>query len=107
MDGSIAMPIETTMVEATGTLYSLDIDDAPIAITQIIPVPHQKGVKEPVIIAAAVKSVFMMGGLFIDNEGGVDFYPLLLFKPPIQFRIKKVLLAGLDALPSAPAPLLQ
>ena len=85
------MPAMTT-VELSGKL-----EDGTI-ITQVYPVQHPSGEQDSIIIARAFQMLKGAGGLLIDTLNGMDFYLGSKFVGPIHFEIKKVSLAGTDAL---------
>jgi len=58
-----------------------------------IPIPHEPGVAEPLIINAAITVIRQGGGVVTDGEkGSVNFYPLSSLK--LNFRTKAVQLAS-------------
>jgi hypothetical protein len=93
MSSDIATMPSVTSVELSGKLENGDI------ITQVFPVQHPSGEADSIIIARAFAMLKNSGGLLVDTEGGgMDFYLGSKFVGPIHFEIKKVSLAGMDAL---------
>lgn len=92
MSSEIATMPTVTTVELSGKL-----EDGTV-ITQIYPVQHPSGEADSIIIARAFQMLKNTGGLLIDTPNGMDFYLGSKFAGPIHFEIKKVSLAGQDAL---------
>ena len=87
MSDIATIPAMTT-VELSGKL-----EDG-TTITQVYPVQHPSGEQDSIIIARAFGMLKNAGGLLVDTADGMDFYLGSKFVGPIQFKIKKVSLAG-------------
>ena len=92
MSSDIATMPTVTTVELSGKLE----DGA--TVTQDYPVQHPSGEADSIIIARAFQMLKGAGGLLVDTPNGMDFYLGSKFAGPIHFEIKKVSLAGQDAL---------
>jgi len=86
-----------TMPTATMVQLSGELENGTV-ITQVYPVQHPTGEQDSMIIARAFHMLKSAGGLLVDSANGMDFYLGSRFKGPIHFEIKKVSLAGQDAL---------
>ena len=93
MSSEIATLPAMTTVEVSGVLEN------GTSIKQIFPVQHPSGEQDPIILARAFTMLKNTGGLLVDAEGGgMDFYLGSKFAGPLHFEIKKVSIAGSDAL---------
>ena len=85
----IATPPASSTVEVSAQL--LDSDEI---VSCEIPVQHQSGAPEGLILAGAFQRLGQLGGILKDGEGGMDFYALSKLKAPVKLRIKKILMIG-------------
>lgn len=78
----------TTTVVITGTVIATGKK-----VISEIPIPHDAGVPEPLIIDAAIKAIRGMGGLMVqsDDPEAVDFYPLMSIM--LTCKCRKIALA--------------
>jgi hypothetical protein len=89
MNGNIATPPTTSAVEV-----SAEVIDSSEIVSCEIPVQHQSGAPDGLILASAFSRLMQLGGILRDGEGGMDFYAISKLKAPVKLRVKKILMIG-------------
>lgn len=88
MSEGVAVGMTEHTVEISGVLHD------GTQITKEVVIPHKAGLADAKIIAGGYNILQQMGGLLIDSEGGLDFYPASLFKSPFKIRLKHIIVTN-------------
>jgi len=86
--GTVAVGQTQTTVAITGILHD------GTELTKDIMIPHKAGLPDANILAGGYNILQQMGGLLMDTEGGLDFYPASQFKGPFKLRLKHIIVTN-------------